>query len=156
MANNFLLLGLSGVVGWIFINGPPSMEPRERAAVSRVTATDPYAFPHVNAAHSPAIEMRREPVPLVRKTRPSSFFPLPSPSSEPSVAATAESSVAATEQQAQDELDQRAARTAVEMDGYKRVSILGKAANGAWRAKGFRGTTEVLLTVDGTGRVSMD
>ena len=42
------------------------------------------------------------------------------------------------------------------MDGYKRVSIMGKASNGAWRAKAYRGSTEVLLTVDGTGRVSMD
>jgi hypothetical protein len=56
----------------------------------------------------------------------------------------------------QDDLDRGAAKVAAEQDGYKRVSIVGKASNGAWRAKGFRGTTEVLLTVDGTGRVSMD
>jgi hypothetical protein len=56
----------------------------------------------------------------------------------------------------EDDLDRRAAKAAAEEDGYKRVSIIGKAGNGAWRAKGFRGTTEILLTVDGTGRVSMD
>ena len=61
-----------------------------------------------------------------------------------------------TEQQAQEDLDRRGAKETIELDGYKRVSIIGKASNGAWRAKGYRGTTEVLLTVDGTGRVSVD
>ena len=53
-------------------------------------------------------------------------------------------------------IEVKAAKTAVEADGYKRVTVLGKGPNGAWRAKGFRGATEVLLTVDDTGRVSMD
>jgi hypothetical protein len=56
----------------------------------------------------------------------------------------------------QDEVDRKVAKAAAELDGYRRVSIVGKASNGAWRAKAYRGTTEVLLTVDGTGRVSMD
>jgi hypothetical protein len=60
------------------------------------------------------------------------------------------------EPKVQDDLDSKAAKTAVETDGYKRVSIVGKASNGVWRAKAYRGPTEVLLTVDGTGRVSMD
>jgi hypothetical protein len=34
--------------------------------------------------------------------------------------------------------------------------VLGKASNGIWRAKAYRGATEVRLTVDGTGRVSME
>jgi hypothetical protein len=59
-------------------------------------------------------------------------------------------------QQGEDDLDRHAAKAAVELDGYKHVSILGKASNGAWRAKAYRGATEVVLTVDGTGRVSMD
>jgi hypothetical protein len=56
----------------------------------------------------------------------------------------------------QDDLDQKAAKAAAELDGYTRVSIVGKASSGAWRAKAYRGSTEILLTVDGTGRVSMD
>jgi hypothetical protein len=55
----------------------------------------------------------------------------------------------------QNDLDQKAAKLAAEQDGYKRI-IVGKASNGAWRAKGYRGTTEVRLTVDGTGTVSME
>jgi hypothetical protein len=49
-----------------------------------------------------------------------------------------------------------AAKAAIEADGYKRASILGKGTNGAWRAKAHRGSTEVRLTVDGTGRVTSE
>ena len=71
-------------------------------------------------------------------------------------AAETEIPTVTAEQQAQDDLDKEAAKAAIELDGYKRVSILGKASNGAWRARAYRGATEVLLTVDGTGRVSME
>jgi hypothetical protein len=53
-------------------------------------------------------------------------------------------------------LDRKAARLATELDVYRRVSIVGRTSSGAWRAKGYRGTAEVLLTVDGTGRVASD
>ena len=61
-----------------------------------------------------------------------------------------------SEAQAQDDLDKRAAKAAIEADGYKQVNVLGKGADGAWRATAYRGSTEVQLTVDGTGRVSVD
>ena len=97
---------------------------------------------------SSLLEARRAPVPLVRNVRvtPKPLLPSTSP----------ETSTAPAEQRAQDDLDKIAAKAAVELDGYKRVSIVGKASNGAWRAKGYRGGTEVPLTVDGTGRVSME
>ena len=60
------------------------------------------------------------------------------------------------EEKAQDDLDRKAAKAAVEADGYKRATVVGKGSNGTWRAKAYRGTTEVQLTVDGTGRVSME
>jgi hypothetical protein len=60
------------------------------------------------------------------------------------------------EQKVQDDLDKRAARAAVEADGYKRATLVGKANNGSWRAKAYRGTVEVWLTVDGTGIVFLD
>jgi len=58
--------------------------------------------------------------------------------------------------QAQDDLDLRAAKAAIEADGYKGVSQLGKGTDGAWRAKAYRGTSEVQLKVDGTGKVSAE
>lgn len=143
MANNFLILGTLTAFGWLFVNGTPSsteLTPRSYAA--RVAAAAPSKTVH--AAGGPVLEARQAPVPLVRSSRP------------PRDASPFEAPAADTQQQLQDDLDKNAARAAIEADGYRRVTVLGKASNGAWRAKGFRGTTEVLLTVDGTGRVSMD
>jgi hypothetical protein len=53
-------------------------------------------------------------------------------------------------------LESKAAKALVEADGYKRVTILGRGPNGTWRAKGYRGTTEVGLSVDAAGSVTMD
>jgi len=91
------------------------------------------------------LEARRAPVPLLRNVRAS--LPPPTATDAP---------VADAEVKAQEDLDKKAAKAAVEADGYKRVTVLGKASNGTWRAKAYRGTTEVQLTVDGTGRVSLD
>ena len=143
MANNFLILGTLAVLGWAAVDGaPPSTEPTARPAVSRVPSANSWKI--AQSAAGPALEARQAPVPLVRNVR---LRPEASPFAAPTVE---------QQQPAQDDLDRKAARAAVEADGYKRVTLLGKASNGAWRAKGFRGTTEVLLTVDGTGRVSMD
>jgi hypothetical protein len=107
-----------------------------------VPAADPPKIAY--AAVTPVLEVQQAPVPLARAVRISSEAPSPAVSA------------ADTQYQAHEELDRKAARAAIEADGYKSVTVLGKIASGAWRAKGFRGTTEVLLTVDGTGRVSMD
>lgn len=152
MANNFLLLGMVGAIGWVFLSGPPAMKPGRQS--SRTDATDASASSYVGAGHSFGIEARQDPVPLVRSVRASPAPPVAAVSVEtPAGAALPETPVTTGEE---DDLDRRAAKAAAEEDGYKRVSIIGKAGNGAWRAKGFRGTTEILLTVDGTGRVSMD
>jgi hypothetical protein len=124
---------------------PPSMETTAVRHPSRVSAANSSTGLFVIVDRGPALEARRDPVPLVRNVR------VPSASSS-----SIDKPAAGSEQPAQDDLERRGAKAAAELDGYKRVSILGKASNGAWRAKGYRGTTEVLLTVDGTGRVSMD
>ena len=143
MANNFLILGTLAAFGWVFVNGPPpSTEPAARSSASRVAVADPSKTAY--AAGGPALEARQAPVPLVRNVRPppeASLFAAPAVDAQ---------------QQAQDDLDKKLAKAAVEADGYKRVTVLGKAGNGAWRAKGFRGATEVLLTVNSSGRISMD
>lgn len=54
------------------------------------------------------------------------------------------------------DLDRAAAKAAVESDGYKRVTILGPGPNGAWRAKGYRGATEIALIVSADGGVTTD
>jgi len=146
MANNILLLVMLGAAGWAFVSVPPPMKSPGQLPESRVAATDSSAIPYVGAGRSPGIETRRDPVPFVRSVRASPASPVTSASNEAAAATAVE----------QDDLDRRAAKAAAETDGYKRVSIVGKASNGAWRVKAYRGPTEVLLTVDGTGRVSMD
>ena len=148
MANNFLNLGMLSVLTWLLVSG---LAPCVRSADSNSSAT-------VNATGQSGLpEMRRAPVPLVRKAPPrvpiAVVEPAP-PSLPPAVEPTNEAQPA--EPAPRDPFDSKAAKTAVEADGYKRVTVLGKGPNGSWRAKGFRGTTEVLLTVDDTGRVSMD
>ena len=152
MPNNFLIVGTLAAFGSLFIYGPPPAERTARSATSRVTATDSTMPPSVTAGRRSAVESSRDPVPLLRTPRAS---PATSASANTSIA-KAEPEAATVELPVQDELDKRTAKAAVELDGYKSVIILGKASNGAWRAKGYRGTTEVMLTVDGTGRVSMD
>lgn len=142
MTNNFLVLGTLAALGWVFVHGsPPSTEPAARSSALRVASADSSktAF----AAAGPVLEARQAPVPLVRSVRP--------PPEAPPVTAPV-----VDPQQPQDGLDRETAKAAVEADGYKRVTMLGKTGRDAWRAKGFRGATEVLLTVDGAGRVSMD
>ena len=142
MANNFLTLGTLAAFGWAFVNStPPSTELTAQLDASHIVAADSWKT--ANAA-SPVLQARRAPVPLVRN------FRRPTEARPPGAATTE------TQQPVQDDLDKRAAKAAVEADGYKRVTVIAKAGSGAWRAKGFRGATEVLLTVDGTGRVSMD
>lgn len=143
MANNFLILETLAAFGWVLVNGtPPSTESAARSPASRVAAADSSNTVHPAAA--PPLVARQAPVPLVRNFRPP-------PEASPLVAPEVD-----TQPRAQDGLDMKAAKAAVEADGYKRVTVLGKAGNGTWRAKGFRGATEVPLTVDGSGRVSMD
>ena len=144
MPNNFLILGTLATFGWVFVNGtPPSTEPTARSHVSRVGAGGSSLAADAPAGQSPGLEIRQAPVPLVRNVRPPLEAAPPAAPSD-------------TRQQAQGGLDRKAAKAAVEADGYKGVTVLGKAGNGGWRAKGFRGATEVLLTVDGAGGVSTD
>ena len=151
MANNFLALGAFVAFGWLFAD-TPLPESTSRPAASRATTSEP-AIPSYAMVNRNVLEARRAPVPLVRKVRAS----VPSPTAASATAPAAPVPDAPdAEVQAQDDLDRKAAKAAVELDGYKRVTVLGKASNGAWRAKAYRGTTEVQLTVDGTGRVSQE
>jgi hypothetical protein len=138
MAKQILLFVTAVVFGWALI---ASFSSHVSVANSR-ERTMPAPVPRSSTTGgSGSIENARPPVPWVRAGRAA-------------VTSQAELKIAVPSETT-DELDKRAAHVAVEMDGYKRVSIIGKTSNGAWRAKAYRGTMEVLLAVDGTGRVSM-
>lgn len=107
-----------------------------------------YAVGSVTRAPAPvstaSIELRAHqlPVPVVRSV-PARLATTPLDERSPSeVTAPSRNS-----------LDRQAAKSAIEADGYKRVRIVDKGANGTWRAKAYRGATEVEVVVDSAGRV---
>jgi hypothetical protein len=151
---NFLALGAFAACSWL-ASYVVLLEPAARPVASRSTTIAALATPPKPIGVRDAIEARRAPVPLVRNTRP----PVLASTSIDALLASADAlkaPAAQDEQKTQDDLDRKAAKAAVEADGYKRAALVGKASNGSWRAKAYRGTTEVWLTVDGTGRVSLD
>ena len=124
MANNFLILGTLATFGWVFVNGtPPSTEPAARSIAPRVETADPSKTAY--AAANPVLEARQAPVPLIRIVRPPPEAPLVA---QPAVDA---------QQQSQDDLGRKAAKAAVEADGYRRVTVVGKGRQRRMACKGL-------------------
>ena len=143
MTNNFLnVIVLAALVGTFA--SAPAPEPLSPSMASRATPSAPTVASHAITGSS-ALEPHQPPIPLVRNVRAS-----------PTTATSPQVPVLEAEVPAPDDSDMTAAKAAIEADGYKGVSVLGKASNGTWRAKAYRGTTEVQLTVDGTGTVSAE
>ena len=143
MTNNFLTLAVLAALGWTFANAPVPQPNARSLAPRSIAPGSATASPIVVASVS--LEGHQPPVPLVRSVRNLAMKATP-----PAVV------VPDPEMKTQDILDERAAKAAIEADGYKRVSLLGKSGNGTWRAKAYRGSTDVQLTVDSTGRVTAD
>lgn len=139
----FLSLIVLAALAWVFVN-PPAAEPLRRSVAARATTSDPVTVSHATN-DSNLLEARRPPIPLMRTVR-----------ALPRTAATPDVAMADADVQAPDNRDIGTAKAAIEADGYKRVSVIGKQGNGTWRAKAYRGQTEVQLTVDGAGRVSLE
>jgi hypothetical protein len=142
-SNYFLSLIVLAALARAFVN-PPAAEPQPRSVASRATTSDSVTAPHATAV-SNLLEAHRPPIPLMRNVQ----APL-------KTVVTPDVAMADAEVQAPDNLDIGTAKAAIEADGYKRVSVIGKQGNGTWRAKAYRGQTEVQLTVDGAGRVSLE
>jgi hypothetical protein len=146
MMKNVLILGVFAALGWLLIAGPQqTTAPTAQSSAAPAVAAATWATSSATADRGVVPEASQAPVPVVRTLRA-----LPAPASLPDVPEPD------PEAQAQDNLDKRAAKAAIEADGYKRVNVLGKGAEGSWRATAYRGSTEVQLTVDGTGRVTLD
>ena len=92
-----------------------------------------------------SVEVRQAPVPLLMKPRP--------PIERPAVDADAVKPEVLAK--TSDVSGESAAKAAIEADGYKGVKVLRQGVNGIWYARAMRGPTEVPLTVDATGRVSL-
>ena len=139
MLKNFLIFAaLSGVGSQLGICTMPMPAQSADTAPAVNSNTSDSSSPIGTRAHFPVVRRitvsPRAPIPTVEPTPESGAAELP----------------------ARDELTGTAAKAAVEADGYKRVIVLGRGPNGAWRVKGHRGNTEVLLTVDEAGSVTLN
>ena len=105
-----------------------------------------------------SVETRQAPVPFQPKPRPPVNLP-PVADKDKDKATEAKASGQAGDKPGEaspDPAGEKAARAAIEADGYKGVTVLRKGANGVWHASALRGKTTVMLTVDGSGSVSAD
>ena len=149
MTNNLLTLIIVAALIGTFVSAR-APEPVSPSVASRATTSEPTRPQPTLAVHavagSAALEAHQPPIPLVRTVT----VPVLTTTIAPDIP------VLEAEMPSADDLDMTAARAAIEADGYKAVKVLGKASDGSWRARAHRGTTEVQLTVDGSGRVSAE
>jgi hypothetical protein len=145
----FLALALAMTTAGVasaFALGPP--EPAARDLSMPVVARQPAAISVAPApvAKNASFEARRAPVPLLMKPRPTIEQPLfDADAVGPEVPAKIGGGAG-----------ESAVKAAIEADGYKRAKVVRQGDNGIWYAKAMRGTTEVSLTVDAGGRVSLE
>jgi hypothetical protein len=137
----------------------PQAQPATPAPVTAKTARAEPAAPAAAPTASPkalapviqktTLEARQAPVPFQMKSRPAVNLP--------KVEAKAEDKPGETPADATtDGFNEKAAKAAIEADGYKSVKVLRKGTNGVWHASGLRGSTTVMLTVDASGSVRAD
>ncbi len=144
--SNRQILGTLSILTWALASG----------VASHARAADNENLVAPDSASSPP-GTQRAPVPFERKV------PITARPTAPDIVSHSRQSrsgiestdgLESTDPDSRSEIDLRAAKAAVEADGYKRVTILGRGPNGTWRAKGYRGDMEVGLTVDADGDVT--
>lgn len=116
---------------------PPVTAPAEIPAPRQDMTQAPVA-----PTLSPTLVTRQAPVPMLVRSR-TAFVPpasVPEPAAETATRGASEA----------------AARAAIEADGYKKVRVTSKGADGSWQARAFRGATEVTVRVDAQGNVTGD
>jgi hypothetical protein len=141
MMNKILAFAAVVAVGWA-VTTLALREPPARLAVAAGAMPGPPR-PSYAVASRDTVDTHQSPVPIMRSARPSLTI-----SASPDVQLPVEDAGS------RDRMDRGAAKAAIEADGYKGVSVLDQGLDGAWRARAYRGTTEVQLIVDGAGRVS--
>ena len=103
-----------------------------------------------------SVETRQAPVPFQPKPRPPVNLPPVADKDKATEAKASGQSGDKPGETSSDPAGEKAARAAIEADGYKGVKVLRKGANGIWHASALRGKTPVMLTVDASGSVSAD
>jgi hypothetical protein len=134
---------------------PQAQSATPAPVTTKATRAEPAAAPTASPkAPAPvvqraALEARQPPVPFQMKPRPAANLPTVEAKAEDKPGETPADATA-------DGFNEKAAKAAIEADGYKSVKVLRKGANGVWHASGLRGSTTVMLTVDASGSVRAD
>jgi hypothetical protein len=151
LAATVLAAGVAGVL---------ALSPSGKSVRSTPVDSRPPAAPvSVAAAGKSTLESHQAPVPFQMKPRPTLDVPAVGAGAQ-SQSAQSQSEQSQSEQpnvetaKASDPEGGAAAKAAVEADGYRSVKVLRKGDNGLWYAEGLRGSTKVLLIVDGQGTVT--
>lgn len=132
------------------------------APAAPVAAPAPRKGAPVPTVQKASVETRQAPVPFQPKPRPPVNLPPVADKDKDKDKDKANEAKAAGQSAdkpadaSSDPAGEKAARAAIEADGYKGVTVLRKGANGVWHASALRGKTTVMLTVDGSGSVSAD
>jgi hypothetical protein len=132
---------------------PPARDLAIPVVARQSVAALPVAPVPEPAVKKASVEVRQAPVPLLMKPRPPIERPaVDADAVKPEV--LAKTSDVSGESAAKS--GESAAKAAIEADGYKGVKVLRQGVNGIWYARAMRGPTEVPLTVDAAGRVSLE
>ena len=144
------------------VTGARMISPAPGATVSPSTSSEvKKAQPVTTVARTPEPTMvvstapaSRPPVPLWLRSRPK---PVVTTAANIEIASR-DASTTATDAVPTDAKPRNDsfAKTAIEQDGYKGVRDLTKGADGLWRGRALRGTTEVAISVDANGNVSAE
>jgi len=145
MKFRFLALGLLATTA--SVAGAHALVPLpERAGALEQSRPRRMALPTPAAAlpaqSAPSLDASRPPVPVLFSHR------------RPFVPADEAASPPAADTAPPGSMSERAAKAAIEADGYKGVRALARGSGGVWKASALRGQTEVLLSVSPTGSVS--
>jgi hypothetical protein len=144
--------------------GPPGVSPGSKMAPKPTLPLDQP--PSAGPVRRTALAMTgspRPPVPLLLRTRRHVFVPAPEVAGDGSPVAGDGSPVAGDSAPldkivapAGNKMSENAAKAVIEADGYKDVHALSRASDGTWTARALRGETEVSLSVDLAGNVSLN
>jgi hypothetical protein len=157
-----LLAVAGGMLASGYLIGPAPGATTTGAAVAQAAPAPAKLAPAPQPASK--VKMMRPPVPLLVGGHDQYFVSAPADAvaTDTQTAAATMGTTAATGDKLGDKpLDGRgeanfAAKAAIEQDGYRNVRALVKIADGTWRGRAMRGSTEISVTVDANGSVSAD
>jgi hypothetical protein len=161
-----LLAVAGGMLASGYLIGPAPGATTTGAAVAQATPAPAKLAPAPQPASK--VKMMRPPVPLLVSGHDQYFVSAPADAvaTDTQTAAATLGTTAATGDKPGDKLGDKpldgrdeanfAAKAAIEQDGYRNVRALVKIADGTWRGRAMRGSTEISVTVDANGSVSAD